>query len=194
MSEAVTALRGARYEGYCTVSDAGLTGMVTIRGDLSDTGFKAAVKKATGCTVPGQGVLTEAKDRRLAWMSPDELLLFCGYEEAEALVSALVSALGEALAGRHALVVNVSDARVVVRVEGAACREVIAKLSPADVSKDAFGPGKMRRTRLAQVPAAFFMPDAESFEVIAFRSVADYLFGLLSNAAKPGGEIGGFTS
>ena len=35
MSEAVTALDCATFDGYCTVSDAGLVGMVTLRGDLA---------------------------------------------------------------------------------------------------------------------------------------------------------------
>ncbi len=188
MSEAVSALAGATYDGYCKVSDAGPVGMVTLRGDLAAKGFGAAVKKATGCAVPGQGALTSAKGRRLAWMSPDELLLFCGYDEA----GTLATALGAALAGQHALAVNVSDARVVLHLEGVGAREVMAKLTPADVSPEAFGPGQMRRTRLAQVAAAFHMPDAARFEIIAFRSVAAYVFELLSTAAQPGGEVGLF--
>ncbi|GKY89054.1 sarcosine oxidase subunit gamma [Sinisalibacter aestuarii] len=188
MSDAVSALAGAAYEGYCQVSDAGLTGMVTIRGDLGAAKVKAAVKKATGVALPGQGAIVAAKGRKLAWMSPDELLLFCGYDEAPGLTAALT----EALAGQHALVANVSDARVVLRVTGTQAREVIAKLTPADVSPGAFGPGQMRRTRLQQVAAGFHMPDETSFEVIAFRSVADYVFTLLSNAARPGGEVGLF--
>lgn len=188
MSDVVSALNGSAFEGYCTVSDAGLTGMVTIRGDLGAAKIKAAVKMATGIAVPGRGALIEAKGRKLAWMAPDELMLFCGYGEAGALTAALT----EGLAGQHALVVNVSDARVVLRVEGAACREVMAKLTPADVSPEGFGPGLMRRTRLQQAPAAFHMPDETSFQVIAFRSVADYVFKLLSNAARPGSEVGLF--
>lgn len=188
MSDAVSALAGATFEGYCTVSDAGLVGMVTIRGDLGAAGLASAVKKATGVARPGQGGIVAAKGRRLAWMSPDELMLFCGHDEAPGLAAALA----EGLKGRHALVANVSDARVVLRVTGAACREVMAKLTPADVSPAAFGPGQMRRTRLQQVAAAFHMPDETSFEVIAFRSVADYVFALLSNAARPGGEVGLF--
>lgn len=188
MSEAVTALAGATYEGYCTVSDAGLVGMVTIRGDLGAAKVAAAVKKATGVALPGQGEIVAAKGRKLAWMSPDELMLLCAYDEAPALSAGLAGALN----GHHALVVNVSDARVVLHVSGGQAREVMAKLSPADVSPAAFAPGRMRRTRLGQVAAAFHMPDETSFEVIAFRSVADYVFKLLAGAAKPGGEVGLF--
>jgi sarcosine oxidase subunit gamma len=103
-----------------------------------------------------------------------------------------VAALNAALAGEHALVVNVSDARAVFRVTGPRCREVMAKLTPANVATDAFAPGQWRRTRLAQVAAAFHMPDAESFEIVCFRSVAQYMFDLLSNAARTGGEVGVF--
>ena len=42
MSEAVTALNRAEYEGYVRVEDAGLCGMISLRGDLAD----AKVKKA----------------------------------------------------------------------------------------------------------------------------------------------------
>lgn len=185
MSDAVSALNGVSYQGYCTVSDAGLTGMITVRGDLTSRRFGAALKKATGCTVPGQGAIVAKGGIRVAWMSPDELMIFAPYEEATGLTSALTDGQAE----EHALVVNVSDARVVLRVEGLACREVMAKLTPADVSPQAFGPGQMRRTRLQQAAAAFFMPDGESFEVIAFRSMAAYVFELLSTAAREGGEV-----
>ncbi len=188
MSEAVSALNGAAFKGYCTVTEAGLTGMVTIRGDFGDKAFTAAVKKISGLDVPGQREIVTKDARKLAWMSPDELLLFCAYGEA----SDLAAKLAEALAGSHALAVNVSDARVMLRVEGAAAREVIAKLSPANLAPEAFGPGQIRRTRLAQVAAAFHMPDEQSIEVIAFRSVARYVFDLLSTAAKPGSEVGVF--
>lgn len=188
MSDAISALNGATYEGFCTVSDAGLTGMVTLRGDLAGKSFAAAVKKVTGCAVPGQGAVTEGKGRRLAWMSPDELLLFCGYEEAPGLANDLA----EALKDEHALAANVSDARAVFRVAGAGCRDVMAKLTPANVAPDAFGPGQMRRTRLAQVPGAFHMPDAATFEIVVFRSVAQYAWDLLVNAAQPGSEVGLF--
>lgn len=189
MSDAVSALPGAVFKGYCTVSEAGRIGMVTLRGDLADAGFAKAVKQVTGLDLPERREIV-GDGPRLAWMSPDELLLFCAADDAPGQAAALT----EALAGQHALAVDVSDARAVFRVEGAACREVIAKLSPAAVAPGAFGPGEMRRTRLAQVPAAFHMPDETTFEVIAFRSVARYVFDLLSNAARPGSEVGHFVT
>lgn len=189
MSDAVSALAGAASKGYCKVTEAGRVGMVTIRGDLTDAGFAMAVKSVTGLGVPARRQIT-AEGPRLAWMSPDELLLFCDADAAPDQAAALA----EAVAGSHALAADVTDARAVFHVEGAAVREVMAKLTPADVAPGVFEPGEMRRTRLGQVPAAFHMPDATCFEVIAFRSVALYVFDLLSNAAKPGSEVGLFAT
>ncbi len=188
MSEAVSALGGAAFEGYCILRDAGPTGMVTIRGDLGAAAFGKAVKKATGCALPKQREIVTDGGRRLAWMSPDELLLICEHGEAPGIAAALA----EALKDQHALALDVSDARALLRLEGAGCREVIAKLSPANLAPGAFGPGEMRRTRLAQVAGAFHMPDESSVEIVVFRSVARYAFDLIANAARPGSEVGLF--
>jgi len=77
-------------------------------------------------------------------------------------------------------------------VRGPHAREVMAKLAPVDLAPAAFTPGMFRRTRMAQVPAAFWMPEEDVFRVVCFRSVAQYVFDLLSIAAQPGSEVGAF--
>ncbi len=188
MPEAVSALSGASFDGFVRVEDAGTQGMITLRGDLSDAGFRGAVTQAAGTDLPGALRIETAGARSLAWMSPDELLLLCPYAEARETVAKL----GEALSGTHHLAVNVSDARAMLRIAGGEVREVLAKLTPADVSPGAFGPGQFRRSRLAQIPAAFWMPDEATICVICFRSVARYAFDLLRTAATPGSEVGYF--
>lgn len=183
MSNAVSALQGASFDGYCTVEEAGLVGMITLRGDLASTGVAKAVKSVTGAAMPGQGEITEGDKGRVGWMSPDELLLIVDHAEAAAIVDAATKSLGD----EHSLVVNVSDARAVYRVKGAACREVIAKLTPADTS--VMQPGMLRRTRIAQIPAAFYLEDDVTAVLVCFRSVAQYAFDLLKDAARPGGEV-----
>ncbi len=183
MSDTVSALIGASSEGFCKVEEAGLVGMITLRADLSLAKVAQAVKSATGAEMPGQGAITTGAKGQVAWMSPDELLLIVEH----AAAPGIVAKLEKALATSHALVVNVSDARAMFRVTGEAAADVIAKLSPADLR--GFAPGAFRRSRLAQVPAAFHMPDANSFEIVCFRSVALYMFGLLTNAARNGSEL-----
>lgn len=188
MSEAASALSGAAYEGgLVRVADAGLQGMVTLRGDLDAEAVRAAVSDATGCDMPGQRGITAQGDNAVAWMAPDEVLLMGPHAAADDTCAALEAALE----GQHHLAVNVSDARALFSVTGedAAVREVLAKLAPVDLSPGAFGPGDFRRTRLAQVPGAFWMPQAGEMRVICFRSVAQYVFDLLSTAAAPGSRV-----
>ncbi|MEX2518912.1 MAG: hypothetical protein WD969_06230 [Paracoccaceae bacterium] len=55
MSEPITATRGARFNGPdVSVSDAGLVGMIAIRGDFADPEFVDAVQCVTGATLPGR--------------------------------------------------------------------------------------------------------------------------------------------
>ncbi len=185
MSEPVSALAGASFQGSVTVQETGLRGMITLRGDLAGAKLQEAVKKLTGLRVPEICTIALKGDKGVAWMSPDELLLLTPYQ----LAQGITNTLGDALKGTHHLVANVSDARAVFSLQGAGAREVLAKLAPADLSPAGFVPGEIRRSRLAQVPAAFWISGQDEFEVVCFRSVAQYVFDLLKNAADPNGEI-----
>ena len=190
MSEARSALEGKWYKGLVTVTEAGVQGMITLRGDASEAGFGDAVQKATGLALPETRGIRPDGGRAIAWMSPDEWLVMCPYDEAHGTVAELHAALG----ARHHLVENVSDARAMFVLEGddAHVREVLAKLAPVDLHPDRFGPGEMRRTRFAQVPAALWLEGPGVARVVCFRSVAQYMFDLLSVAAAPGSQAGYF--
>jgi len=188
MSNAVSALQGASYTGFVDVAEQGLRGMITLRGDLSAAPVKKAVKALTGLGLPATRGCTLSDSHGVAWMSPDELLILCPYADAVAGVAELSSAL----AGQHFLAANMSDARAVFAISGEGARDVIAKLAPVDMAQSAFQAGEIRRSRLAQVPAAFWLRDAETIEVMCFRSQADYVFELLKRAAMPGSELGLF--
>jgi sarcosine oxidase subunit gamma len=49
-------------------------------------------------------------------------------------------------------------------------------------------PGELRRTRAAQVAAAFWR-EGDGYTLVCFRSVAGYVMGLLSHSALPGSEL-----
>ena len=186
MSEPISALNHASYDGIARIEECGLQGMITLRGDLSDKVLAKAVKDATGQAVPGQREAFVDGDTGVCWMSTDELLVLVPYAEVGEKLAAMTNALG----GTHALAVNVSDARAVFRISGAHAREVLGKLAPVDLSAEAFQPGQIRRSRLAQVAGAFWMDDEQTLRVVCFRSVADYVFKLLKIAAQPGSEVG----
>lgn len=186
MSDPVSALNGARFDGIASVEEAGLCGMITLRGDFASAGFAAAVNSITGAALPEVGRISEGTEGAAAWMSTDELLLMVPYAEVEARLAAL----NEALKGEHALAVNVSDARAVFRISGDGARETLAKVAPVDLSAEAFQPGDFRRSRMAQVAGAFWLNGEGTFTVVCFRSVGEYVFKLLSASTHPQSAVG----
>jgi sarcosine oxidase subunit gamma len=175
MSDPVSALGGASFHGFATIREIGPLGMVTLRAK----GLKSldkAIKAAVGVKTPAQRRIEVKGDHACAWMSPDEYLLLMPYAE----VPKAMAALAKALAGEHHLAVDVSDARAVFRIEGERADQVLRKLAPVDL--DLLPPGEMRRTRVAQVAAAFWRDDG-GMTLVCFRSVACYVFDILQNAA-----------
>jgi len=186
MSDLRTAANGAYFDGLIQVKELGPQGMITVRGDFADASFTGVLTEVVGAEMPGQRETRLNGDRGILWMSPDELLVLCTYAEAQELADKLA----EALAGQHALVANVSDARAVFTLTGGDIREVIAKVAPVDMSRDQFTTGMIRRTRLAQVAAAFWLEDDNTARIVCFRSVGEYMFNLLKTSATPGSAVG----
>jgi sarcosine oxidase subunit gamma len=181
MSEPVSALNGASFQGFAHVREIGPLGMITLRAK----GVKAldkAVKSVTGTKLPAQRRIEVKGDHACGWMSPDEYLLIVPYAE----VTDALAKLAKALAGEHHLAVDVSDARAVFRIEGDKAADVLRKLSPVDV--DRLEPGELRRSRTAQVAAAMWA-EGGGFTLVCFRSVAAYVMGLLTHSAQPGSEL-----
>ncbi len=168
------------FEGAVVVARRAPVGMVTLRGDLGAPEMAAAVKGAVGLAMPAQRRIRSGKRGAVAWMSPDELLLFMDHARAPAAVGRL----DKALADQHHLAVDVSDARALFTLTGAGVREVIAKGSPADMAPDALPVGEFRRSRIGQVAAAWWLSDAETLHLVCFRSVGDYMFDWLCKAAE----------
>ena len=183
MSEAVSALAGQSYSGFATVTEAGLRGMIALRGDLGSKALAAAVRDVTGTAMPGPRRIVAQGDRAAAWMSPDELLILLPYAEAPAVAAALT----DGLAGEHSLVTDVSDARVMFTITGAKADQVLRKLTPADI--DALAPGEIRRTRIAQVAGAFWRSGADEITLVTFRSVARYMMDVLEMSARTRSEL-----
>ncbi len=155
-------------------------GMIQIRADLARAGD--AIAGAAGLAIPDEGRVTSDGTRRLGWMSPDELLLVLPRVE---LADAL-AALTDALSTEHALVLDVSDMRAVFRIQGARAVQVLMKLCPTDLA--GMPEDGLRRTRAAQAACGIWR-EPGGYVLIGFRSVGDYLRGLLEGAAVPGSQL-----
>ena len=188
MSDDRSAPGGARFEGIATIEEQPGRGMITLRGDLSSAAIRKVARQMAGLDLPGPLECRIEGERWLGWMAPDEALMILPRGE----VAAALAAAEGATAGAHATLVDVSEARVSFRVSGPCAREVLAKLTPVDLSADAFTTGSLRRTRLGQVAVAIWQDEPGVFGLICFRSVARYVFELMSDAAKEGAAVGYF--
>jgi sarcosine oxidase, subunit gamma len=182
MSDPVSALGGATFQGFAQIRELGPLGMVTLRCDPSVKALSKAVKTAVGVAMPDVRRIVRDGAFAAAWMAPDEVLLIMPYPQ----VANTLSSIAKVLKDEHHLAVDVSDARAVFHVTGPRAAEVLMKLTPSDIST--LAPGELRRSRAAQVAAAFWAEDG-GYKIVCFRSVADYMMGLLSHSAAPGSAL-----
>lgn len=189
MSDApVTALGGAAFSGLIEITESGPQGMISLRGDLADAAVQNAATETAALDMPDMRGASSVGEAAILWMSPDELMVLCPY----AHVATALSQMNTTLKGTHALAADVSDARAVFHLKGQAIREVLAKITPADMRASALPVGELRRTRLAQVAAAFWLESETEARLICFRSVAGYVFELLCVAADQKARVGHF--
>ncbi len=182
MSDPVSALGQASFVGFAKVREIGPLGMISLRAKPDVAGLVKAVKAVTGTALPKARRIEFKGDCAAGWMSPDEYLLILPYDQ----TGAAMATLAAALKGQHHLAAVVSDARAVFRIEGDKADQVIRKLAPVDLDK--MEPGELRRSRVAQVAAAFWQ-QGDGYTLVCFRSVAGYVMGLLTHSAQSGSEL-----
>lgn len=182
MSDPVSALGGKSFDGFAQIREIGPFGMISLRCDLAEKALPALSKSIVGGKLPLARKIETKDGKAVGWMSPDELLFMLPYQD----VAKAIDTIGKKLVGIHHLAVDVSDARAVFRIEGPKAAEVLMKLAPVDLNTLAIG--ELRRTRVAQVAAAFWK-DAEGYTLVSFRSVAGYVMGLLEHSAQTGSDL-----
>jgi sarcosine oxidase, subunit gamma len=170
--------------GFVTVARVDGPAMITLRGAPEVLG--PVVADVVGLNWPEVRGVAQAGDARLLWMSPDEGLLLVPRGEAAGVVARLEARL----VGLFATVVEVSDARAMFTLTGAGWRDALAKLCPVDFG--ALPVGQVRRTRAGQVAVAIWPVAEDAVTLVCFVSVAEYMFGLLANAARAGSAPGLF--
>jgi len=154
--------------------------MITLRGDISDAGFASAVEKTVGLALPKSPLGSVSKGpRAILWMGPDEWLVVAPADERQTLPGKLT----EALASKHAAVVEVGESMTVIELTGARARDVLAKGCTIDLHPSVFGASTVVRTLLAKTGMILHMTSNEpSFEVYVHRSFADYAWRWLEDA------------
>jgi len=158
-------------------------GMIDLRGLGSDRKFMAAAKQALGIELPRSPRTSVSwGEIKVLWLSIDQWLILAP----RARAAELLSALNKSLAGIHALAVDVSDMRAVIRLEGEGAREVLMKGCSLDLLSGEYAPGTVRRMRFAEIAALLHAIEDDVFDVYVFRSYADYAWDyLLATAREP---------
>ena len=161
-------------------------GMIDLRGSTSDKKFMGAVKKVLGVDLP-KTPRTSATwgDVKALWLSIDQWLILCSRAKASELASQLVTELSSV----HSLVVDVSDMRAILRLEGDGVREVLLKGSSLDLLSDDYAPGTVRRMRFAEIAALLHVVEDNVFDVYVFRSYADYAWDFLLATARAPAQV-----
>jgi sarcosine oxidase, subunit gamma len=161
-------------------------GMIDLRGFATDRKFTAAVKSVLGFDLPKQPrTSTTWGDMKALWLSPDQWLILCSGDKAQALADQLT----KTLEGVHSLAVNVSDMRAVIRVEGEHARTTIMKGTSIDLTHGDYPPGSVRRMKFAEIAALLHIVEEDVIDIYVFRSYADYTWEFLLKAARKGAEV-----
>jgi sarcosine oxidase subunit gamma len=161
-------------------------GQLNLRGDPDDPAFVEAVERVLEQSLPRTPNTVSAGDHRVFWLGPDEWLL-CAPRSG---LPALLAELERALQGLHAAVNVLGGGQVLLRLQGAACREVLAAGCTLDLHPAKFAPGQCAQTGLAKA-AVLLAPlggagGEEGMDVFVRLSYADYLLDWL--AAMAGGH------
>ena len=161
-------------------------GMIDVRGAANDKKFMAATKKVLGLDLPkAPRTSVSWGDVKALWLSIDQWLILCSRAKAVELTAALKAELGNI----HSLIVDVSDMRAVLRLEGEGVREVLLKGSSLDLLSDDYAPGTVRRMRYAEIAALLHVVEDAVFDIYVFRSYADYAWDFILATARAPAKV-----
>jgi len=154
---------------------------LNIRGNSADPDFIDAVRRVCGVDLPQEpNTVARAGELRALWLGPSEwLLVGPAGREAD-----LGPSLTQALAGRHAGVTDVSEARTAIRVAGPRARALLAKGCPLDFHPRTFKAGACAQSGLAGANVTIeLVDDRPTFEIGVLDSFADHLWRWLERAS-----------
>jgi sarcosine oxidase, subunit gamma len=130
--------------------------LLNLRGDAGAEALRSAAAGVLGVAPPTEpNTVASSGDIDILWLGPDEWLVVGPGDKSD-----LTSRLDAALAGLHHSVIDASQGRVVLELEGAEARTVLAQAASLDLRPRAFGPGRCAQTPLARIPVILQVLDA----------------------------------
>ena len=161
--------------------------IINLRGNPEDAAFRAAVAGVLDLEPPIQPCSSVSDSmRRLVWAGPDEWFVI---DPRDPHVST-ESQLRTALQGIHHAVTDVSGGYMVLRMQGAAAREVLAQGCPLDFHPRAFRPGCSAGSLFFKASVLLWQTDdMPIYEVLVRRSFMGYVWLMLERSTRECGLI-----
>ena len=143
--------------------------------------LQAALEQEIGLPLPPAQQASLHAPYALLWLTPAQWLLELPAGECDSIGAALSGRLASALAA----ITDFSDALVALEVGGAGLADVLMSGCSLDLSADAFPPGRVARTALADVPAILWNPGGPGRIrcLIGERGFETHLFAWLKGTA-----------
>lgn len=157
-------------------------GYLNLRGQPEQAAFIEAVRTVTGFDLPlTPNTTTMGESLSAVWLAPNEWLLVTPPDGAASLQARLRSTFGNLFA----TATDVSSGYATLEVAGLQARALIARGCSVDLHPRVFGPGDSAQTLLAKADVILVQRDASPrFHIIVRRSMADYLWRWLDDAAR----------
>ncbi len=156
-----------------------LPGLINLRGQPDADTFLHSVAEILGGELPLTPNMTALYDDvTLCWLRPDEWLVMTPDANT---VATVVMAL-EQIVG-HTAVNDVSGGYAVISLSGSQARQVLAKGCTLDLRPRQFTIGRCAQSLLAKADVLLIARSEDEFDIVVQRSVADYLWQWLVDAA-----------
>ena len=169
--------RSARIEARTWLAPLPAATRLSFRGSADAA---AAASRAFGVELPATACRANASGERAAlWLGPDEQLLLA--PEAEA--ASVRAALDAALAALAHSIVDVSHRQVAFEVKGPDAEWLLQSGCPLDLDASPFPVGMCTRTVYMKSEVLLWRTAADTFRLEVWRSFADYVVGMLNEAA-----------
>lgn len=160
--------------------------MIDLRVRSDDAAAVKSLEAALGMTLPHEPrSSTLSGERQALWLSIDQWLITAPLTDR----AGLTASLDAAAAGQFAAITDMSDARAVIRLEGAGARETVMKGAAADLTRSDVG--TVRRMMFADIAAMAHVisDDPDAIDIYVFRSYAEYAWDWLEAASRPAASI-----
>ena len=166
-------------DGAAALREIAFEGKLILRGALDAIGGAAA--GVLGVGLPGKVLETTARSRGTAqWLGPDEWLIVC----APGQETSLAHDFEQALSGKHAQVVDVTDYYTTIELSGAHARAMLMKIATVDFHPRAFTTGMAVTTNVGRAVAWLRQTPGDAFAIVIRISMADYVWCLLAEAGR----------